>query len=631
MKFISIIKTISIFVFLFLLYSFNINMLVADELSNEQLNEINSDIKKNEELLRVNKDDSNDQTDKMNPDLKNDEELLRLNQNDSNDQFDDEMKHDLQKESELLRLNNEKTIKSFLDEITKLKSKIESLTNEIDELKKNSISSREIEQYVTKEEMNDFNNDVKDQSEIVHINELKSCLDRLNITTEFRTRSDNFTFKGHVNDNPFDTNSRKYTYERVHSLISNRLRLNMNSKVGENVRFYSRVGIYYHWINQNIVPNSVFNYVNLEREPNNTMLKVERAYVDFFINAFDNLPIALSFGRLPSTDGLPTDLRENTPRKSTFPSIAYDIVTDGFGLSLNLSKITSMQDTYFRFMYCRQNYLNQDTIYRKNQYDLENLNIYISEIETSIPGKWKNGFFMLFYCWTDKCTPQNDLGKITVPSGTQLFPAPLPPTKKDSEILLEPIYIDSDSLGRANKFTLYLQFNDFLYSGLDWFASYNVSRTTPTSKAAVYGTKLANIDEELADAVGNINIPIITMGLLNDNNDKPYMGYAIHTGLRYTLPLPFLLNPKIGFEYVNNSKNWIGFTLASEDPLHKLDIRGEAKDLYYIQPINKAINIRFGYTYLNHDYDNGLGFYLNTPKPVDWKRTNTYVLVDAIF
>jgi len=529
-------------------------------------------------------------------------------------------------------ISKDYSIITLLDEISNLKSKINTLSNEITSLKDNRIPLNKLDEFITRKELESINDEVDELSTIANENELKSCLDRLNIYAELRTRSDWFTFKGHVKDNPFDLNSNKeYTYERVHMLTSNRLRLNFESTSYENIKFYSRMGIYYYWLTQSILPNTSYYNFNLEREPSNTLLKVERAYVDIFVDTFDKLPFAISFGRLPTTDGLPTDLREDTPRKSTFPSIAYDILADGIGLSFNLSKIF-MDDSYIRMMYCRYNILNEKTIYRKNKNNLENANVYTAQLETNIPGKWDKALFMIYFCWINKASPLDNYGQITIPSGTQLFPPPLPPIQKDAMFYLRPLEeIKNDSYGKFNKLTFYLQIRDFLHSGFDGFLSYNTCRTSPKGSPNSYGTYLANIDENLANMLGNISVPIVSTGLLSETNDKPHNGYAIQCGLRYTFPINFRLKPKIGMEYIKTSKNWTGFTLASEDPLHKLDIRGEAIDLYYIQPLNASITFRFGLTAINYDYDQGLGFYINTPKPVDWKVNNSYVLVDAKF
>ena len=110
------------------------------------------------------------------------------------------------------------------------------------------------------------------------------------------------------------------------------------------------------------------------RVPSDSTLKVERAYVDYFFKLHEKLPMALTFGRLPMADGLPTDLRENTPRKATFPSLAYDLIADGVGLSFMLDKLTGLKNSALRMIYIRYVKDNNDALYRKYPYNIEELN-----------------------------------------------------------------------------------------------------------------------------------------------------------------------------------------------------------------------------------------------------------------
>ncbi len=86
-------------------------------------------------------------------------------------------------------------------------------------------------------------------------------------------------------------------------------------------------------------------------------------------------------------------------------------------------------------------------------------------------------------------------------------------------------------------------------------------------------------------------------------------------------------NPKFGIEYNYGSKYWTDTNQGSEDPLNKLNTRGYAWDFYYIQPINKILSARLGYTWLRQEHPD-LGDedvrYMN-------RITNTYLLLDAKF
>ncbi len=74
--------------------------------------------------------------------------------------------------------------------------------------------------------------------------------------------------------------------------------------------------------------------------------------------------MALTVGRLPHSDGMPTDLRNDTERKSTFPSFMWDLESDGVVLSLELNKLTGQRQSGLRFVYGRVVMDNDQSLYR---------------------------------------------------------------------------------------------------------------------------------------------------------------------------------------------------------------------------------------------------------------------------
>jgi Protein of unknown function (DUF3373). len=77
--------------------------------------------------------------------------------------------------------------------------------------------------------------------------------------------------------------------------------------------------------------------------------------------------------------------------------------------------------------------------------------------------------------------------------------------------------------------------------------------------------------------------------------------------------------------------NIVGFSDASEDPLHKLSTRGKVWDVYYIQRLNRYLTFRLGYTDVYQDYSYGSSFYFGAPHKLDHHIKNTYFLIDARF
>ena len=118
--------------------------------------------------------------------------------------------------------------------------------------------------------------------------------------------------------------------------------------------------------------------------------------------------------------------------------------------------------------------------------------------------------------------------------------------------------------------------------------------------------------------------------VLNDDGTSDRTGTAFQLGVRANLPFKGLNEPKFGVEYNKGSKYWVGMSMAAEDPLHKLDTRGDAWDIYYIQPFSRYFSARVGYTMIHYDYS-GSGSYYGTPLEADQDVTNAYFLIEARF
>jgi len=125
------------------------------------------------------------------------------------------------------------------------------------------------------------------------------------------------------------------------------------------------------------------------------------------------------------------------------------------------------------------------------------------------------------------------------------------------------------NFGDASLLSLTAEFSNLMNSGLDVFAHYGAS----------------NLD--LAGSVA-------PMGMTGGD------GSAYWLGGRYTLP--FASKPKIGMEYNHGDENWFNFTSGANDLTNKLATRGDAFEIYYVQPINRYSFIRLGAQYIDYDY-----------------------------
>ncbi len=423
--------------------------------------------------------------------------------------------------------------------------------------------------------------DVEELSELMEVVERKSVLDRIQIGAELRTRCDWYNFKEEIGN--------RHHKEQVKAQFSNRFRLNLKSEISKNMKFSGRLTMYKNWQDDKFKGRSA---AFSGRDPSDATLRVERAYIDYFFELHEKLPMALTFGRLPMADGLPSDLRENTPRKSTYPSLSYDITADGIGLSFMLGKLTGLNSSALRFVYMRRNTDNDDALYRKSEYNLEEQDYYIGQFETMLPGRYLKDILFIANLSYIPEFPSIDLTSSSVMQVDNL----------------------PNSLGSLWTLTFLFEAKRFMGSNWDWFVGFGWNDIDASERPARY------------KALGLIPVNV---GLGGPENKDDRCGNSFQVGFRYNIPFEPLNNPKFGVEYNYGSKYWYTANQGAEDPLNKLNINGKCWDFYYIQPLNKNLSLRFGYTWLESEYpkiDSS-----NYHEEFNEEIENIYMLIDAKF
>jgi hypothetical protein len=171
------------------------------------------------------------------------------------------------------------------------------------------------------------------------------------------------------------------------------------------------------------------------------------------------------------------------------------------------------------------------------------------------------------------------------------------------------------NLGDMDLVGVHVQAPHFLGSDFDIFFSWGMNRSH------------ANGNFVRMPINDTISIPL---GLLSVDGTEDQTGWAVFTGIRYTTPFSSLNNPKIGFEYNHGSKYWFSFTQGSTEVYNKLATRGDVFDFYYIQPLNKYLFFRTGYTYVDYEYT-GSGWHIGQPVETDQNMKNIYFLLECRF
>ncbi len=412
--------------------------------------------------------------------------------------------------------------------------------------------------------------------------ETKSIKDRLNWGVELRTRVDNYKVT-----NQFNPQTGEKDDYSADNHWTNRFRLNMSADIMKGLSFHGRLTVYKNWSNIKRVAFYPYADPNTAHVPSDTSLKLDRAYIDWIVPNLP-VPLAITVGRQPATEGPASEFKENRKRQSTYPVLLFDGEADGIVATVGLERYLGLKSSGLRFAYGK-GYQSQDdkTVYLDSRYGIDDLNVFGFFFETELP-RLPQSLLVLSYV-----------------RGNDFVDNPIDPGK---------------NLGDMDLFGVHVQAPNILGSGFDVFFSWGLNRSHPNNKYV-----------DIPIGVGPDGKPItMPAGLLSSNGDDDQTGWAIYTGFRYTTPFAKLNNPKLGFEYNHGSKYWFSFTQGSIELYNKLATRGNVYDFYYIQPFNRYLFMRLGYTIVDYDYS-GSGWHIGQPMDTDEGLKDFYFLIDCRF
>jgi regulator of replication initiation timing len=163
--------------------------------------------------------------------------------------------------------------------------------------------------------------------------EMRSFSDRIQFGIGFKTRVENF--KHEMSDgSSFSDNN----------IWSSKLMLNMKSKITDGMKFGGRLSMYKYWADS--TKHTLNNQDSMQgRIPSDSTLYVERAYIDWVLNKGSDVPVILTIGRQPSSDGPSYTFMDDTTRKSTYSALIFDGASDGVVATVALAKATGIDNT----------------------------------------------------------------------------------------------------------------------------------------------------------------------------------------------------------------------------------------------------------------------------------------------
>lgn len=395
---------------------------------------------------------------------------------------------------------------------------------------------------------------ITDLEERMDAVEVESELSKVKFSLEFTTAMNNF-----------QSDARDASQSVAESLKwSAGLYLNMNANVNKYTKFTGRLSMTkafgdLAW-NPQIFPDP---FSAGRGVGGSSAIYVERAYVDLFLGDY----FALTFGRLPSTDGPGSLLRNSSARLSTYPALMVNALGDGVVLTYKPMP-KSFSDVYARIGFAKayQAVYGADVQSGGSIFGglgvnkTADMDLWYAGVETPfLPSSFGKSLLMLGYIYlNDYSIPDYALSNAL---GNAYNPANLNGR--------------ATKMGNLQYLNIHLEHNNAFNTGLHWFLSYSMNS----------GSGSSDIPAQLQQS------PIFQ---LNTNQ-----GWALHFGARYDFSSYF----KLGYEFFHGNKNWYAFSRVSiNDPLNVRNTRGDVHDVYMIFQLDMYSFFRLSYTNQYHEY-----------------------------
>ncbi|MFN7992442.1 MAG: DUF3373 family protein [Bryobacteraceae bacterium] len=363
------------------------------------------------------------------------------------------------------------------------------------------------------------------------------------------------------------------------ALFTNRLRLNFDAKVADNISFSGRLAMYKVFGDSTGV--QVFNgqptSMNVDGTtsgvPNSDQVRVERAY--FSWNNIGNSKLYLSIGRRPSTGGPPLNYRQDELRGGTPSGALIDYQFDGITLGYKLSDNMIWRLCWglgYESGWGNANLLKMPQDRLKDSHFLgANLDLWNTD-DTLVQATYAHAFNV-----TDGF---NGMVVLTV--------NPLTGDPVNAPVVMR--YTPSANLGAIHLFGMNVTHKA---KAFDMYVSGNFSATRPNGVTTPFG------------------------GLMSDPFETPVnrSGYMVLAGLRYNFPNDE--KTKVGFEFNHGSKYWFNFAQAEDDIIApKTDTRGNVFEAYLTHQINSRFIFKGDFIKYLYDFS-GSGWHVGAPKALD--------------
>ncbi len=371
------------------------------------------------------------------------------------------------------------------------------------------------------------------------------------------------------------------------ALMTNRFGLNLKATPLEDLSVKARLVMYKAWGHQTSTPGDGAYFADRAMGPNDgttshvpqdSTLRADYAYTT--LSNIGNMPLWFSVGRRPSTGGVPTNIKDNREKSGTggIPAIMVDYAFDGMTVGF-APDIEIMPGAYAKLCYGKgfdSGYQNTTGATLKDT-DFLGLNAALFDTD-------------------------NLHVEVQYQKGWNIFDAP-----SDGSAMTGPVshnlgdidWIGGIAMGKV--------------AGFNLFISAAQSKTDPNDQLFAVDTDGNGIPDM---GVAGMLYDAAAMG----GQKLSHTGTAVYLGGRYDIAST---GTKIGAEYNEGSKYWVGMVPAGDDVwTSKLGTRGKVYEVYVIQELqNKALTkkgqafFKLGYQLYKFDYT-GSNNWVGAPKKI---------------
>ncbi len=416
----------------------------------------------------------------------------------------------------------------------------------------------------------------------------QSAGDNLKWDVDFRTQGDNIQYK-HADGSKSENDA----------LLTNRLWLGAKYKSDDNSSFFGKLsynkafGDTANHSQSNTNPGYAnFDWVTNENATDNTV-KVKEAYWLYNQEKLfgADVPWGASIGRRPSTDGLPTNIKNDQSPNSPLSHVV-DVEFDGFSIKFDTQTLTGLTGSWFKI--CGGRGLTNAT----PRFDM---------------------FTPAYAEDSSKNVNVDMLGFIAVPYDNGQYSVHMNYAKAWNLI-----GFDQDSLNTFNG--AYRTYN----TTPDVGNAYALQVATPQFKD-VGDIQFATVlfkTEGIGNGISNYLDKTVAFasfaGSKTDPNTKGMLGsLESETGtsvwLGVNAPCPILPDSaKIGFEWNKGSKYWRSMTYGEDTYAgSKIATRGQAWEVYRTQKLTNALSFGVSYVLMQYDYTGSNSFFGADGTPYD--------------